>query len=94
VNLVVSPEALADLHRLREFLATRNAGAADRATDALSRAIGSLAGFPDRGRLSAIDAVRELLVRFGRSAYVIRYAHEVELETIVVLRVWHSREDR
>jgi plasmid stabilization system protein ParE len=36
--------------------------------------------------------MRQLIVPFGRSAYVLRY--RVEADTLVVVRVWHAREDR
>jgi plasmid stabilization system protein ParE len=35
---------------------------------------------------------RELFVPFGAGAYVLRY--RIHADTIVVLRVWHSREER
>jgi len=33
-------------------------------------------------------------VPFGRSAYVIRYAHLVQQEEVVIVRIWHGREQR
>jgi plasmid stabilization system protein ParE len=35
---------------------------------------------------------RELILPFRAGAYVLRY--RIEGETIVILRVWHGREDR
>jgi plasmid stabilization system protein ParE len=49
---------------------------------------------PERGRLSGLPNIRELIVPFGRSAYVLRYTHSIENHEIVVLRVWHGREAR
>jgi len=37
---------------------------------------------------------RELLVPFGRSAYVVRYAHLPARDEILILRVWHGHEAR
>jgi plasmid stabilization system protein ParE len=94
VKLVVSRAAAADLLRLQAFLAETNPNAAQRAVSAIIRAIDSLDVFPDRGKLSPVAGARELIVPFGRSAYVIRFFHDVEQEEIVILRVWHSRESR
>jgi plasmid stabilization system protein ParE len=50
--------------------------------------------FPIAARPSSIVGLRELIVPFGRSAYVVRYAPLTEREEIVVLRIWHGREQR
>lgn len=50
--------------------------------------------FPNSGRPSGIAGVRELIVPFGRAAYVVRYAYLTGRNEVVVLRVWHSREER
>jgi plasmid stabilization system protein ParE len=81
-------------NRLRAFLADKNADAAHRAAASLIRAIQSLDTFPDRGRPSGIEGVRELIVPFGNSAYVLRYAHSVDANEVVVLRIVHGREQR
>jgi plasmid stabilization system protein ParE len=94
VKLIVSPAAAADLERLRAFLVTKNPDAAQRVVVALSRAIQSLDIFPDRGRPSTTLGARELVVPFGRSAYIVRYAHDAVREEVVILRVWHGREAR
>jgi plasmid stabilization system protein ParE len=94
VKLVVSREALADIERLRAFLEEKEAAAAQHAIAALQRAVGSLEVFPGRGRPSGIPGVRELVVPFGRSAYLVRYLHDREREMVVIVRVWHGREAR
>jgi len=60
----------------------------------LAGAIRSLDVFPERGRPSGVANVRELVVPFGRAAYVVRYGHIVGSDEVVVLRVWHGREQR
>jgi len=94
VKLIVSPAAAADLDRLRAFLVNNNPAAAKRVVVVLARAIQSLDVFPDRGRPSNILGGRELIVPFGRSAYIVRYAHNAAQEEVVILRVWHGREAR
>lgn len=93
MKLIVSPEAFDDLQRLRAFLASESPNAAARTVRLLEAAIESLADLPQRGRPASPD-IRELVVPFGRSAYILRYALISEAETVVVLRLWHSREDR
>jgi plasmid stabilization system protein ParE len=94
VNIVVAPQPAADLKRLHAFLAAESPSAAARAGERLVTTIRSLELFPERGHTSPIVGVRELVVPFGRSGYVLRYAHLPESETILVLRIWHGREDR
>jgi hypothetical protein len=38
--------------------------------------------------------MRELVVPFGGSAYVIRFAIDATRDEVVVLRIWHGREAR
>jgi plasmid stabilization system protein ParE len=61
---------------------------------AIGAAIRSLESLPERGRPSPLAGARELVVPFGRSAYVLRYAHVPETDELVVLRIWHGREQR
>ena len=94
VKLIVSRDALADIERLHAFLAKTNPALAQRAVALISEAARSLEDFPDRGRPSDIPGARELIVPFGRSAYVLRYAHFPQAREIVIVRVWRSREER
>jgi plasmid stabilization system protein ParE len=92
MSLIVSREAAADLERLYFFLAKGDPKAADRAAATLEDAIQSLDTMPGRGRPSKLPNTRELIVPFGRSAYVLRYS--IENKEVVVFRVWHGRETR
>jgi len=94
VKVVVSRAAIADVARLRDFLIGNNERAARRAVVLIDDAMKLLADFPHRGRPSGIPGVRELIVPFGKSAYVLRYAHYPDRDEIVILRVWHGREER
>jgi toxin ParE1/3/4 len=93
MKLIVSRAALADLERLHAFLTDKNKAAADRAAAALIAAMQSLDSFPERGRPSGKD-MRELVVPFGGSNYVLRYACARDTDEVIILRVWHGREDR
>jgi len=94
VKLIVSPAAAADLARLHAFLTDKNPAAARRAISGIVAAIDSLAAFPDRGRAFGAAGLRELIVPYGRSAYVVRFAHDPQRQEILIVRVWHGRETR
>ena len=94
MKLVVSKEALADIDRLRRFLEEKERRAAQRAVAALQTAIQSLETFPGRGRPSEVPGLRELIVPFGRSAYLVRYFHNQLRDTVIVIRVSHASEAR
>jgi plasmid stabilization system protein ParE len=53
----------------------------------------SLEAFPELGRPMGDDTGRrELFVPFGAGAYVLRY--RIHHNTAVIIRAWHSREER
>ena len=84
-------EARSDLVRLYEFLSPVNRQAAAQVVRSLRAAPQRLVSFPLIGpRLDDFRPrdVRRLVV----GDYELRY--EVRAETIVVLNIWHAREDR
>lgn len=92
MRLAYSADAVADLVRLREFIAETDPIAAARVAKALIARVSQLREFPMMGRAVALapdpDSVRDAM--FGN--YVVRYA--VHAEVVVVLRVWHRFEQR
>jgi plasmid stabilization system protein ParE len=87
----VSAQAERDIDRLHDWLFERSPAAAVRLIALLEESFESLAQFSDRGRLID-DQIRELIVPFGGSSYVIRY--EADTASVLVSRVWHGLEDR
>ena len=86
-----APEAFDDLHRLHAFLASKSQRAADHASAALFDAPKRLLRMPRAG--SRVDSfsdkeIRRILV----GPYEVRY--EIDGETIRILRIFHTREDR
>jgi len=91
MRLQWTSKAMSDLARLHEFLAAVNRTAAARAVQALVAAPGKLLEQPRIGeRLDEFEPreVRRLLV----GKYELRY--ELQEESIYVLRLWHTRENR
>ena len=92
MKLLVSRQGADDVLRLRIFLKEKNPKIADRAVGTLLSAVNRLKFFPERGRPSGVRGIRELMVPFGQSAYVLRYAYNANDGEIVILRIWHGRE--
>lgn len=88
-----SPDARDDLRRLYEFIEPHSVSAAARAVHTLIAAAEALRDFPEIGRPWLSDTrFRELFVQFGARGYVIRYRR---LENrVIIVRVWHSLENR
>jgi plasmid stabilization system protein ParE len=83
-----------DVERLRAFLDQNNPGAAQRALAAIWTAIERLQEFPDLGMPTVDSEIRQIVVRFGASGYIIRYAVLPEDGNILITRLWHGREAR
>jgi plasmid stabilization system protein ParE len=87
------PEARADVQRLFDFLIETSPSTAAAALRAIRGGAARLAEHPWIGRRMDDETERrELVLPFGAGAYVVRY--RIEHETVVILRVWHGREDR
>ncbi len=95
MNLSYAAEAVADLERRYDFIAEKNPAAAVRVSLRLRQGIAKLTRQPRFGRpvrngdgSPAPTEIRDWLV----DRYVIRYL--ILDQSIVVLRIWHGREDR
>ena len=87
-------EALDDVERLHEFLHGKDTEAADQCIITILEGAKLLKSSPNLGRPMADELrQRELFMSFGVGAYVLRYRLE-DAETVVIVRVWHSRESR
>jgi plasmid stabilization system protein ParE len=91
----IKARARADLDRLARFLWEKGEEeAAVRALEKIVEGIELLTSSPRLGRpLGDGTERRELSIPFGTGAYIIHYMLKDE-STMVVLRVWHSREQR
>lgn len=87
----LTPDAVQDLERLSDFLFEKSPDAAMRAGEMIIDAVLSLNTFPERGRPHEPEG-RELVVPFGRYAYIIQY--RVDEDAVVVSRIFHSHENR
>lgn len=92
--ILLSPDAVEDVGRLRSFLDRKNPDAAHRALTAIWIAIDRLQEFPELGTATGDPDIRQIVVRFGASGYIVRYAALPEDGSILITRIWHGREAR
>jgi plasmid stabilization system protein ParE len=91
MRLVWSPPSQADLARLHGFLAPKNRSAATAALRGLRAGARRLLEQPRMGQ--KLDSIpRREVRRIFIGDYEMRY--EVRADAIVVLRIWHTRENR
>jgi len=91
VKYIYLSAAEADIRRLHAFLDEKNPAAAAEAVRTIERSAALLLTNPFMGKRIG-NSWRQLVVRFGRGAYIMHY--RVEEDLIVVTRIWHSRENR
>jgi plasmid stabilization system protein ParE len=92
--IVFSPDAVADVERLRTFLDQVNPEAARRAMAVILNAIERLREFPELGMPTGDADIRQIVVRFGTSGYIVRYTVVTVTSDILITRIWHGREAR
>ena len=92
--ILLSPDAVEDVERLRLFLDRHSPAAAQRALTTIWRAIERLQEMPELGMQTADSELRQIVVRFGASGYIVRYAVLAESQDILITRIWHGREAR
>jgi plasmid stabilization system protein ParE len=92
-KIVWRERALKDIDRLYNFLLERSEEAAAKAAQVILRGSSLLEGSPRLGRpMADSTGRRELFIPFGSGFYVLRYF--LTSDTVVIVRVWHGREDR
>ena len=87
------PQAKEDIHRLHQFLRKKNPRAAVNAVKAIRAGARKLGSYPKIGRPMDDDSGRrELFTAVGQWGYVLRYM--LDGDDVVIVRVWHTSEDR
>ncbi|HVW92716.1 MAG TPA: type II toxin-antitoxin system RelE/ParE family toxin [Devosia sp.] len=91
MRLIWLPRAQADLVRLHQFLAPKSRKAATNSLRSIRAGVRKLLDYPRRGeRMERYDP-REVR-RFLIVDYEVQY--ELTGDTIFILRIWHTREER
>lgn len=93
-QLRFTDEALEDLDRLYDYLIAYDLDLADRAYDAIMKALVVFEEFPFSCRKASADntLMRELLVPFGSSGYVVLF-HIDGSQAVTIAAIRHQRED-
>ena len=92
--ILFSSDALSDVERVRDFLGARNPDAAKRAMATIWQSLENLELFPNLGRPTEDQDIRQITVPFGGSGYIVRYSVFPEDGSLLILRIWHGREAR
>jgi toxin ParE1/3/4 len=92
--ILLSPEAASDVERVRSFLERRSPEAAKRALRKIWDALEMVEKLPKLGHPTEHFDIRQIVVLFGASGYIVRYKFIPERGTILVTRIWHAREAR
>ena len=92
LSLVWSAAARADLIRLHAFILPHNPRAAKQSAKKILKATRLILDNPAIG--TAIEGRQdyELFTPFGQNVYILRY--QIIEQKIVILKIWHSRENR
>ena len=91
-QVIITRTALADIERLREFLRSKDAEAAQEAGKTIIEAIHSLRQFPERGRNADWlgENFRELVIKFGGTGYIAIY--RLDTSKVFILALRHQKE--
>jgi plasmid stabilization system protein ParE len=93
VRVEWSTEALADLDRFAAFLADQHPRLAPIVASAILEKVELLAQFPELGRpIRGRLEYRQIVLRVLNASYVFQYRYDGQ--RVVMLRVFHGREDR
>ena len=92
MRLAYSENAVADLVRLREFIAEKDPLAAARVAAELLSRIENRCLFPEMGSTVELAPTPKIIRDAIFGNYIIRYS--THAETVVILRIWHHNEDR
>jgi len=91
MKVILSPRAQQDFETQVQWLYQHSPNAGRAAAIRIVEMIDLLGHFPDLG-FAVSGAIREKQVQFGRDGFVIRYRRSER--TIMVLRIFHSRQAR
>jgi plasmid stabilization system protein ParE len=92
-QIAFTPRAIAGIARCRRFLEGKDGRAAALASATIDRRLAGLSALPESGRPFAADPrLRELVIEFGSSGYLVLYRHEPDRDRVLLLAFRHQRE--
>ena len=91
MKLKFTHQSIRDLERLNEFIRIKNPSAAKRVSDELRKSISRLVDQPRLGKI--LEEIEKPETReWFAGDYVVRYV--ATSEHVVILKIWHGKEDR
>ena len=90
-RIITLPEAEDDLARLEDFLTEKNQDVAKRMRDIILTSVGRLERSPHLG--SPFGRFKRLIIKFGRSTYIVVYMFDEDLDEVHVISMRHGLED-
>ena len=95
-QVILTPSAVRDLQRLRDFLATQDVAGARRAVGTIAKALAILEEFPPIARPFEREPLfRELVIEFGKAGYVALYEYHPDVaDEVRVVAIRHQFEAR
>ncbi len=94
-RLILASAAIDDLQRVQHFLAERSVEAAARAKTVILEHLDKVQRFPTIYKpVPSQPNRRDIVMTFGSYGYVMRYEYDAAADTVVILRLWHQRENR
>ena len=92
-HLIITTDAAEDMERCSRFLQEQAPEAALRARQVVATALKRLREMPRVGRPYDKDpALRELVIKFGKGAYLALYLYKPDEDAVYVLAIRHGRE--
>ena len=92
-SIKYSAQAIADLKRLHDFLATQDKDVAKRAVSVIRDALQKIAIMPERFRpVESKMYHREAIIDFGSSGYIARFGH-LPNGDITIAGIKHQKKD-
>jgi len=83
--------ALDDILKIFDFLSEKNPEVAKKIVERIKISVQQLNHFPESGKLNEKGS-RDFFVFWSANTYVLRY--KIQSEKIIIIRVWHSKENR
>lgn len=89
--VLILQSAQNDLVRLEHFLEEKDQDAAERMKETIVNALNRLKESPNIG--SPFRRFKRLIVKFGKSKYIVVYNYVKADNIVYVMYIWHGRED-
>ena len=82
-----------DIKRIYDFLATKDAVVAGSAVDVIVSSFIPLTRLPNIGRKKDGTSLRELIINFSSSGYIVLYDFDEDVDEVVITALRHQREN-